>query len=261
MAANMTRGPLPASIYWRRRLFVIGTVLALILIAVNLIGGGDDSPEQGTAQQSAADTGSDSDESTMTEAEARAQRKAMRRQARQAKRIAGTPGAPVLPQPSGECDPSDLIATPSVTDAIAGQDVAITVAMQTKTSPACTFTFSSDSVAVKVTSDGEDVWSSVQCAGALSDQPIVVRSAQATPVTVTWTARRSSAGCPKFTPWAQPGDYQVATAAYGGEPADADFELVLPKSQVLPPVETGRKGAKSRGDGDAEKHSDTPKVR
>ena len=35
-----TRAPIPRAVYWRRRVFVLGTVLALVLITVNLVRGG-----------------------------------------------------------------------------------------------------------------------------------------------------------------------------------------------------------------------------
>ena len=51
-----TGRPLSPAVYWRRRLFVLGTVVALVLIVVNLVGGGSDSTGPGiTASNVGAD--------------------------------------------------------------------------------------------------------------------------------------------------------------------------------------------------------------
>ena len=251
----MTRGSLSPSVYWRRRVFVLGTALALILIVVNLFNGGDQPKPKAKASQSAAqtDTGEDDAEETDTK------RNGGLAKARRAARRNQTPTAPVLPPPTGTCADDDVMITPSVASAVAGRDVTITLSLQTKTAEACNWQVSAETVALKITSGSDDIWTSGQCPVALPTQDVIVRQIQATPVNVIWNARRSKDNCPAETDWAQKGTYHVASAAYGGEPVEATFELVLPEAEVLPPVHEKKKG--KRGDGKAQRHEDAPKLR
>ena len=43
---SLTRGPLPASVYWRRRAVMLGLGLVLVLVVSNLFGGDDEKPEE-----------------------------------------------------------------------------------------------------------------------------------------------------------------------------------------------------------------------
>ena len=221
---SLTRGPLPAGVYWRRRAILLGLALVLVLLVGRLFGGDDGDPSgDGTASQVSGDptTSAPSDD-------------APERQPKQPKTSA-TPQEPVLAQPDGPCADSDIVITPTVEQAVAGRPVAVTLELRTATSEACTWRVSADHVAVKITSGSDRIWTSAECPKAVPAQDVVVRRDVTTFVDVLWKARRSEQGCPAQTDWARPGTYHVLAAALGGEPAEARFELELPDPEVIQP--------------------------
>ena len=50
---------------------------------------------------------------------------------------------------------------------------------------------------------------------------------------MAWNARESNQGCTRRTEWVLPGDFTIAAAALGGEPAEADFSLVGPGTKTV----------------------------
>jgi hypothetical protein len=252
---SLTRGPLPASVYWRRRVILIGLGLVLLLLVSSLFGGdGDGDKGAGTATQASGDpTGSPDDEST-SEGKSPKQKKS---------RAPVTPQEPVLAQPDGPCEDSDIVITPTVAQAIAGRPVTITLELRTATSEACTWRVSSGHVTVKVTSGSDEIWASRQCPKSVPLQDVVVRSAVTTFVDVPWKARRSENGCPMQTQWALPGTYHVAAAALGGEPAEARFELEAPTGEIIrPPANNTQPKQNQPADpgAGAGRHEDQPTV-
>ena len=219
----LTRGPLPARVYWVRRLLVLGTAFALVFgIGRLLIGGSDASSGEDTAAQVAADTAPTTVLTT----------------------IATTPGGkhrtrtpdptPTLAAPEGECEDSDIAVTPKVTNAIGGRPVLIVLQLRTLESDACTWRVGRDALTVDITSGKDAIWSSRQCPKAIPVRDVVVRKAVTTNVGVLWSAKRSEAeDCSKFTDWAQLGWYHVTAAALGGEPSDLQFELKRPTAVTV----------------------------
>ena len=162
------------------------------------------------------------------------------------------PPEPVLAEPSGPCTESDIVATPAITSAPGGSDIAITVNLRTVVTEACTWQASPETMVVTITSGSDYIWSSRECPVSIPAQDVVVRQAVDAPVVVTWSARRSDEGCTKFTDWAIPGFYHVQAAALGGDATDVQFELVAPQPGVITktadPQKQGGKGRKKNGD-------------
>lgn len=220
------RGPLPTRVYWTRRLLVVLLALGLVAGVAHLLGGGGGGTSPSArpvgAQQSAstwpgtlAPTASPTPTSRVATSAAPGKRRS-------------TVSVP-LAQPTGTCASSDIVAVPSVkTPAYAGRLVVLRATLTTRSSPACSWTVSAQSLVVKVTSGTDRIWSTQQCVGAVPKQSVVVRRAVPVSVSVTWDGQRSDAGCTRATPWVQPGYYHVAVAAYGATPADAQFRLLTP---------------------------------
>lgn len=218
-----TRGPLDPGVYWRRRVFVLGVAFALVFgIARVLTGGSDASSDKPVAEQAGArvqpsrtvtagatpPTGSPTGAATGATA----------------------PTTPTLAAPQGPCPAADVVVTPSVpAPAVAGSDVTLRLSLQTKTAEACTWQVSSSTVIVKISDGSRQLWTTQQCTAAVPPTPVVVRRAVATVVDLTWTStRQSDAGCTRRAGWVTSGDYTIAAAALGGEPASAEFVLVKP---------------------------------
>ena len=100
--------------------------------------------------------------------------------------------------------------------------------LQTRTSEACTWQVSPDTVTMNIVSGRDKIWLSKQCPDAIPVQDVVVRLASVTQVPVVWNSRRSDEECSDRTAWALPGFYHVRAAALGGEATDVQFELVAP---------------------------------
>jgi hypothetical protein len=236
---------LPPGVYWRRRVFVLGIAFALVFVIARLLtagsdGSSDEKPaaeqaggqlkETGAADEGADRTGGATDGATDP---------------------ATAPTTPELAVPDGECAAADVLVTPSIAPgAIAGRDVTISLSLQTRESAACTWQVSADSLVVKVAQGAEDVWTTRQCKQAIPAQSVVVRRAVPAIIQVTWTeARESTDGCTRRAGWADPGDFTIAAAALGGEPAEADFALGSPVAetvQVTPQAEHTKKAKKSK---------------
>ena len=120
------------------------------------------------------------------------------------------------------------MATPTVKGhAYAAKPVVFAMNLTTKVSPACTWTVSSRSLVVKVTSGADRVWSTQQCTGAVPRQTVVVRQDHPVTVDLSWNGQRSDSGCTRTTTWAQPGYYHAVAAAFGADPVDTQFALQL----------------------------------
>ena len=248
---SLTRGPLPASVYWRRRALLVGLGLVLVLVVSNIFGGDDEKPKgDAIATQVSGDpTGSPTND------------KPANRKPKKPKKSA-TPQEPVLAQPDGPCADSDILITPAVDKAVAGRPVTVTLQLRTAESEACTWRVSANHVTMKITSGSDEIWTSRQCPGAVPIQDVVVRSAVTTFVDVVWKARRSDDGCPIPTPWALPGTYHVHAAALGGEPSEASFQLERPTAQIIPPPANPTQPKQNKpGNRNPNAHEDQPSVR
>lgn len=251
------RGPLPARVYWTRRFVVIGLPLLLVVVIARVLGGSSDGADAGaeTATQAGATTQvSETPTSGPTKAAATKVTKTKKQKAKAKKKRnrETTPPEPVLAEPTGPCTPSDIVATPAVTQVPGGADAPLTLTLRTIATEACTWRASADTMTVTITSGSDFIWSSRECPASIPAQDVVVRSAVDTSVVVTWSARRSDEGCPKATDWALPGFYHVEAAALGGDGTDVQFELVAPQPGVITktaePQQQGGKGGKKNAD-------------
>jgi hypothetical protein len=151
------------------------------------------------------------------------------------KKSAVKPKKPPLAQPQGPCADTDVIVTPQVQGARAGGNNAITLLFTTRTSEACTFAVSSESVVLKLTSGSDRIWSSQQCPKAIPTTSVIARRAVADRAVVTWNGQRSNEECSRTAPWALPGYYHAEAAVLGGDPTDVQFQLGAPKRATITP--------------------------
>jgi hypothetical protein len=223
----MTRGPLPARVYWVRRTMVLGTALLLVVGIARLLGAGSDASSDGdtAAQVAAGQTPSEVLTSSLpvTPSDSARQPGKHRPSGQQSSE------APPLATPDGTCAGEDIAVTPKVENAVAGRDVLIVLQLRTLDSEACTWPVSSDALTLSITSGHDDIWSSRDCPHAVPVRDVVVRKAVTTNVGIIWrSARRSGEECYLRTDWAMPGWYHVTASALGGEPSDLQFQLTTP---------------------------------
>lgn len=226
MSVAHPRGPLPKRVYWFRRLLVLAILAALVMVIMRFISGGSDgkdadagandqaAPVAGEQSPPVGDAGGDDAGAPVgTEGEPV---------------TAPETTAPALEVPSGPCSPRDLEIVASVDNPRGGGDVPITLTLATKAEGACTFAVSSDSIALRITSGADRIWTTQQCPKAVPTTSVVLRKETPAQVQVTWNGRRSDDGCTTKTKWALPGYYHAAAAAFGSEPTDVQFELLTP---------------------------------
>lgn len=257
---SLTRGPLPARVYWTRRLLVLGTVFLLVFGIARVLTSGSDgsSAEEPQAVQAAGDPTDSTDSPSATEPVEPAE------PAKSKKPKKKTEQAPVLAQPDGPCLDSDVAVTPTVENPVAGRTVFMVLELRTTESLACTWRVSPETLIVKITSGDDEIWTSRQCPKAVPTQDVVVRNAVTTKVGIRWSGRRSDFECSRLTQWALPGWYYVAAAALAGEPSDVQFELRRPTREVIT-VTTGpdegdrEKGRNKSGGGDRHRDPDKNK--
>jgi hypothetical protein len=226
MPPPLTRGPLPASVYWRRRLVLLGLVTVLVVALARLLGGSSDGSSADDAVTPAAGQPTTTGPSESPTATRRTSPRATPTQPT-------TSAAPVLAEPEGRCADADVKVTPSAVDAIAGRDVVLLLDLRTVVAEACTWRVSPSSLTLRIRSGKDAIWSSAQCPRVVPVKDLVVRRDVGTTVPVVWNSRRSDEECTRLTKWALPGFYFVAGAALGGEPAEVQFQLAKPVPDVV----------------------------
>lgn len=234
------RGPLPARVYWTRRLVVLGTALLLVVAVARLLGGGSDGADSADSGETAAAASSTTREDGAggaggapagsagpTAGAAPAERRARPRRAEP------KPTRTPLAEPEGRCEDSDVRVVPSVTEAVGGAPITLQLELRTVEAAACWWLTSPDSLTLRIRSGDDEIWSSRQCPRAVPRRSVVVRQAVGKVVTVTWSGRRSDDECSRLTAWALPGFYHLEAAALAGEPADVQFEVTAPRPEVV----------------------------
>ena len=150
-----------------------------------------------------------------------------------------------LPEPEGECLDEDVVVQPHVTDAHVGAPIRIVLEVSTRSTPACTWEVSPDSVFLKVLRGGEGseaVWSSQQCRELVPTAQVVARQQQAAEVVVSWSGQMSDPGCTDQPAWVHVGEYRAVSVARGAvKPREELFELekAVPEVVLVPPTPTG----------------------
>lgn len=232
------QGPLPARVYWVRRALVLVTAFLLVFGFARLLGGGSDGqsdPENTAVGVSGETTESSSASETAAAGDEKGTEPRRKKRKARAKR---TP----LAQPEGPCEASDLTVEADLRKTEADGTVEVPLVI-TGTADACTWTVSNESLALKITSGSDMIWSSQQCP-RIEEEDVVVRSAKPASVTFEWNGRRSNEECSPPWGWAEPGAYHVIAAPFGGEPTDTQFELTKPgpKKIYKPAKPKGKKG-------------------
>lgn len=224
------RGRLPARVYWVRRGLVAVVAVALVFGFAQLFGsvggsggGGNDTARLAADQESTAATASASPSTPSF---------VFPTPRLTTPTTEGDPGED-LAVPDGPCSPDDLSVEPSVSHAYALQPVTIHLRLS-GASPACTFKVTPKTVAVKITSGKDQVWSTQDCPQGIKKKTVVVRSGHDTKVSVNWGGHRSANGeCSISNPWAEPGYYHVLAAVLGSTPADSQFKLTVGPREVI----------------------------
>jgi hypothetical protein len=246
-------GPLPARVYWFRRLLVLGVFLGLVFGLAQVFGDRGSEPEADKARTVGAESGSqppspapsstagamplvDEPQATRGSGNRAEGDKKQARDGKKKRRAEKSPTKTPLPEPTGPCDNSEIVVTPKVRGkAYAGKRVRFRLDLTTTSTPACTWQVSPRSLVVKLTSGEDRIWSSQDCPDAIPEKGVVVRREHPAKVYIGWRGQRSDSTCSRTTDWAQAGWYHINAAAFGAEPADLQFELKPPVPATITP--------------------------
>jgi len=252
------RGPLPARVYWTRRLIVLSVPLLLVIVLARVLGGSSDATDASGGAQATQAGAQVGDGAAAPSAGPTVQagpatgtkgRKNKKKKDVPVEPVEPVPVEPVLAEPTGPCTDSDVVVTPTLTSAPGGSDVPITLNLRTVTTAACTWQVSPQTMTLSITSGSDFIWSTRECPAAIPVQDVVVRAAVDTPLVLIWQdGKRSDETCSGRTDWARPGFYHVESAALGGEATDVQFELVAPAAGVITTTaEPEPQGGKGKG--------------
>jgi hypothetical protein len=220
-------GPLPARVYWVRRALLAGVLLVLLSLvwwtSGQLFGdgpaaaggaatGGHRPPDgggPGAVAGPTADQRHDGDD-TSQPGKHRPPKKPKHRQ----------PAAP-----SGPCAPAQVDIEVSVHDIAAGHSEPVTLALKSVGVAACTLAITPDTLALRITSGPDVVWSSDECPNDVLARELVVRAQKAVVYSFSWNGRRSTETCAHPGKVAQPGGYWAEAALIGADVHRAYFDV------------------------------------
>lgn len=253
----MTRGPLPASVYWRRRAYALLTVCAVVSLVAGVtrsVTGGEDERAQVSlsgaattaAEPTAGATGDAPTSPLPTDDAADATGRSGAKGKGQDRKGKGAKAEPALPEPQGSCLEQDVLVRPEVGSAVAGRPVTVTLRLRTRVAEACTWELSPKTFTWKITSGPDEIWTSRECPRGVPTRELVVRRDTETTTDLVWGGRRSDAECSRLTEWALPGWYHATVAPLAGEPKDTQFELGSPTPATVTASPEPRRTRSSR---------------
>src|ERR1700745_2302703 len=162
---GMTRGPLPPRVYWVRRLMVLGIATLLVVGIAKMLGGSSDASGNDAAQNVADTTPlPSSTDSTSTDPET------IRPSSTKKHHQQADDPVTRVAMPSGPCQASDIAISPSVPKPIAGGDISLVLDISSLETTSCTRALSGDTVALKITSGKDLIWTTSQCPRAIPTQ-------------------------------------------------------------------------------------------
>ncbi|MGW6130271.1 hypothetical protein ACWFNE_09620 [Cellulomonas sp. NPDC055163] len=195
-------GPLPARVYWFRRIVVVGIPLVLVAVVVWAFAArGGSSTDDGAGADPAQDAAPATSTTEPPEDDD------------------ATPTA---------CDPQTLglTLTTDGTSYAAGAIPTLTVTLTNDGTAACLIDVGEAQREIVITSGTDRIWSSRDCAAAESQgREILLPPGTADATQLQWQRVRSAEGCPADQPVAQPGTYSAALTLGPIAPAPVVFVL------------------------------------
>lgn len=234
---------------------MLAVALGMVFGIAHLLGGTDTEPAAESARVvGARAVGADGASNPVSTADAKPRKDAKQRHTGKSAKARKTETP--LAEPSGPCEASDVVVDPKVKGVpYAGNRVTFRLKLTTLETPACTWRVAPSTLAIKLVSGSDRIWSSQDCPAAVPTTEVVVRKDHPAKVDVHWRGQRSDSACSRTTPWALPGWYHVQAAAFGAEPVDEQFELLPPVPVTITPTP---KPEKKKHDDASDKKSDEP---
>jgi len=221
-------GRLPQSVYWRRRLVVLGVPLALVVLVVWLLAGRGSADEPSanpstTSTGKATSTGKTATKQTAddTSADNAGADKATSKETSRAPTTKPTT-TPSVP----DCTSVDVGLTTDATSYASGANVHLTTSLTNTGDDACLVDAGTQNATLVITSGADQVWSAADCAAASAkSKPLLLAPGEKSTTKVTWKRVRSEPGCPKNLPAPKAGTYASTYTVADENAAPAVFTL------------------------------------
>jgi cytoskeletal protein RodZ len=203
-------GDLPPSVYWVRRLMLLGVIVVIVAIVWWLWPNGEDGTESTAAEPTDSASVSDSPTATSSPSPTLTQ-------------SSQQPNQPTSPR----CRDADIEVTvaTSADTYTADQQPEITLTVENVSEEACSRDIGQAANELQVTSGGSQVWSSDDCSPGGEEELDNLKPGDRFVQTVTWARVQSSEGCPTPQDAAPAGTYQVIARNGDVLSEPAAFEL------------------------------------
>jgi hypothetical protein len=210
------RGPLPARVYWTRRLVLLTLVVLVAWLMSRWLDGGSGAAQPEDETPAAATQTDDVEESTTQE------RKGDRERKDRIRTVAES-----FDRPREDCDLTNVRVVPSVADPVySGEPVQLTMRVSSTGSKACSLRVNADHLLVAITAGRDLVWDSTKCDDAVPARDLALHPRWWSLLDITWSGRYSGRHCAPDASVAEPGTYTVEAAVLEGEPSEVEFEVV-----------------------------------
>lgn len=245
------QGPLPARIYWTRRLMLLVLVAVVVLLVWWLVGRGGSAGADPSAAAQAPSSGPQRQGKTAPDPTPPSTRPPQTvtstHQQKQETKPTPSESTASLTQPTPThqtptrttpttatatadagavdrtCDPRSVDLKLKVSDVASGEPGKVRFVLSS--AKPCMLTITPDTLAVKVTSGSDTIWSSVDCPDDVPARRLEVPTDPKAVYTFTWNGHRSTDQCRGVGSVAEPGGYWVHAALIGGEPHKAYFDV------------------------------------
>lgn len=106
-------------------------------------------------------------------------------------------------------DAVGLRVAPQSTSVPAGEGLKVPITITNDGKVQCLIDLGNANLEMTVTSGEEKVWSTAQCPANPEEYQVLLAPGASEADAITWSGRHSSQGCPKDSPVAEPGTYQI----------------------------------------------------
>lgn len=230
---RMTVGPLPATVYWRRRVVVLGAVLLLVVLTVWSCGGSDGTgqagrrshggngrsdgapPTSGPGSRSASATPSPSATATGSPVPSGEPN------------LVGGETGPLVTGPAPRCADSDLVVTTRThpRHVPMGSYPTLYLTIRNRSGHACTRNIGADEQELWITEGSKRLWSSNDCGANHGKDVRRFEPGNAVTFHRVWNSRTSSKGCEGARDLVGRGTYQLRGRVGGRKGKPSDFTV------------------------------------
>lgn len=222
-------GPEPPSVYWRRRLVMLGSVLALLVLLVLTVkiavSGGDDKAAAGATTSAASTPASNPAPPPTTSAHRATHASATAKNSARTGRTSGTTSS--APPPPARCTPSALAVTAVVGSSSykVGQQPVLELQVTNTGSKPCVQDLADKQVELRVYNGESRVWGSHDCKLQPGVADRTLAPGMPVRVAITWSGLTSQPNCAGTRQRVGAGTYTLYAALSGKTGKAAQFTI------------------------------------